>query len=156
LPYSEDGNISMDLVARIINALINVHPLHSMTVHFPIGLTGTALLFLILALWRRNEVLEQAAFYLNALAVLSIIVAGMTGYRDYIVRFEGDAPLVNVKIFLAATLLVLTTVITLSRWRNREVLWRPSTMLIYLSAFGGSFLLAVTLGFLGGVILYGL
>jgi uncharacterized membrane protein len=145
----------MEFITRIINALVEVHPLHSMTVHFPIALTGTALLFLALALWRRNQTLEQAAFYLIVLSAISTIVAGVTGYRDNIVRFEGEAPLVNVKVFLAVTLLVLTIVISISRWRNREILWRPSTMLLYLAGFAGSFLLAVTLGFLGGVILYG-
>jgi uncharacterized membrane protein YhaH (DUF805 family) len=79
----------------------------------------------------------------------------LTGYRDNIVRFEGEAPLVNAKVFLAVTLFVLTLGITVSRWRDRGILWRPSTMVVYLLAFTGSFLLAATLGFLGGVILYG-
>jgi uncharacterized membrane protein len=145
----------MGFITRFVNAIVDVHPLHSMTVHFPIALTGTAFLFLVLALWRRNEVLEQAAFYLIALSGISTIIAGLTGYRDNIVRFEGEAPLVNVKVFLAVTLFVLTLGITVSRWRDREILWRPSTMVMYLLAFTGSFLLAATLGFLGGVILYG-
>ena len=145
----------MEFITRIINALVEVHPLHSMTVHFPIALTGTALLFLALALWRRNETLERAAFYLIALSAISTIVAGVTGYRDNIVRFEGEAPLVSAKIFLAISLFVLTVVISISRWRDREILWRPSTMVLYLAGFAGSFLLAATLGFLGGVILYG-
>jgi uncharacterized membrane protein len=126
-----------------------------MTVHFPIALTGVALLFLVLALWRRNEILERAAFYNIVLATVSTIVAGLTGYRDYIIRYEGDAPLVNVKIFLAITLFVLTTAIAISRWRQPELLWRPATVVLYLLAFVGSFALAATLGFLGGVILYG-
>jgi uncharacterized membrane protein len=126
-----------------------------MTVHFPIALTGTSLLLLLLALLRRNEALERAAFYNITLSAISTIIAGLTGYRDNIVRFEGEAPLVNVKIYLAITLLVLTTVIALSRWRNPEILWKPSTVVMYVSGFFGSFLLAITLGFLGGVILYG-
>jgi uncharacterized membrane protein len=146
----------MEFITRIINAIFEIHPLHSMTVHFPIALTGAALLFLVLALWRRNEALERAAFYLIAFSSISTIVAGVTGYRDNIVRFEGEAPLVSAKIFLAVTLFVLTVGITLSRWRDREILWRPSTMVIYVAAFAGSFLLAATLGFLGGVILYGI
>ena len=146
----------MEFIARIINAIVEVHPLHSMTVHFPIALTGTALLFLVLALWRRNEALERAAFYLITLSAISTIVAAVTGYRDNIVRFEGEAPLISAKIFLAVTLFVLTAGITVSRWRDREILWRPSTMVIYVAAFAGSFLLAATLGFLGGVILYGI
>ena len=145
----------MEFITRLINALIEVHPLHSMTVHFPIALTGTALLFLVLALWRRSEVLERAAFYLIVLTAISTVVAGLTGYRDYVVRFEGEAPLVNVKIFLAVTLLVLTTASAVGRWRHSEFLWKPSTMVLYLSSFAASFALAAVLGFLGGVILYG-
>jgi len=145
----------MDFINQLITALIDTHPWHVPTVHFPIALTGVALLFLILALWQRNETLERAAFYNMVLAALSTVVAGMTGYRDYIVRFEGDAPYSNVKIFLAITLFVLTTGIAASRWRKSELLWTPSTMVLYLLAFGGSFALSVTLGFLGGVILYG-
>lgn len=145
----------MEFFNRLLTALIEIHPLHSMTVHFPIALTGTALLFLILALWRRNQVLERAAFYLIALTAASTIVAGLTGYRDYVVRFEGEAPLVNVKIYLAITLLALTTVTAIGRWRQSEILWRPSTIVLYLSAFSASFALAAVLGFLGGVILYG-
>ena len=145
----------MEFITRIINAIFEIHPLHSMTVHFPIALTGAALLFLVLALWRRNEALEQAAFYLIAMSAISTVIAAVTGYRDNIVRFEGDAPLVNVKVFLAVTLLVLTVITAVSRWRDQEILWRPSTMVMYLAAFAGSFLLAASLGFLGGVILYG-
>ena len=145
----------MEFFNRLFTALIEIHPLHSMTVHFPIALTGTALLFLIFALWRRNQVLERAAFYLIALTAVSTIVAGLTGYRDYVVRFEGEAPLVNVKIYLAITLLALTTVTAVGRWRQSEILWKPSIMVLYLSAFSASFALAAVLGFLGGVILYG-
>lgn len=145
----------MDLISRLFDTVFNTHPWHVPTVHFPIALTGAALLFLILALWQRNELLERAAFFNMTLAAISTIVAGLTGYRDYMVRLEGDAPFANVKIFLAITLFILTTVIAVSRWRQPELLWQPSTMVIYISAFAGSFILSSVLGFLGGVILYG-
>jgi uncharacterized membrane protein len=145
----------MGFLDRVITALTELHPLHSMTVHFPLALTGVALLFLILALWRRSESLEQAAFFNMALAAVTTIIAGFSGYRDHIVRFEGDAPYANVKVFLAITLFVLTTVTAVSRWRNSEIVWKPSTTVLYLSAFVGSFALAGILGFLGGAILYG-
>jgi uncharacterized membrane protein len=145
----------MELITRIVNTLVNVHPWHSMVVHFPIGLTGGALLFLVLALWRRNEALEKAAFFNITLAAVSTVVAGIAGIRDNIVRFDGAAPNVNAKIFLAVTLLALTTVTAISRWRQQEILWKPSTMVLYASAFLGSFALTIVLGFLGGVIIYG-
>ncbi len=143
-------------VNQILNAIINIHPWHSMFVHFPIGLTGTALLFIVLARWRRNDSLEHAAFFAIALAVPATIVAGLTGVRDDLVRFDGAAPFAPVKIFLGITLLLLTTALAVTRWRKREVLWNPTTTVLYLAGFAGSFLLAITLGFIGGVILYGI
>ena len=143
-------------VARIFNAILNIHPWHSTVVHFPIGLTGAALLFILLALWRRNESLEHAAFFTIALAAISTVVAGAAGMRDNIVRFDGAAPLVGVKIILAVTLLILTTVTAVVRWRQKEILWQPVTTVLYVAAFLASFGLSITLGFLGGVILYGM
>jgi uncharacterized membrane protein len=143
-------------INQIINAIVNIHPWHSMTVHFPIGLTGAAFLFILLARWRRNESLEHAAFFVIALAAISTIVAALTGLRDNQVRFEGTAPYVTIKIFLGITLFLLTTSLAVTRWRKREVLWSPATTVLYLVGFAGSFLLAMTLGFLGGVILYGI
>lgn len=145
----------MDFVAPLINTIFDVHPLHTPTTHFPIALTGAALLFLILALWRRSEALERAAFYNITLAAISTVVAGFTGVRDNLVRFDGDAPLASVKIFLAITLLLVTVVAAVSRWRKPEILWTPKTMVLYVSAFAVSFILASVLGFIGGVILYG-
>lgn len=140
---------------RFFTALLELHPLHSMTVHFPIALTAVALLFLLLALWRRSQPLEQAAFFNLSLAAVSTLVAGLTGLRDNILRFDGAAPNANIKIFLGISLFVLTSITAWSRWRRPEIAWTPTTMLLYLAAFAGSFGLAAALGFLGGVILYG-
>lgn len=145
----------MNFLNDIFNTVFNVHPIHTPTTHFPIALTGAALLFLILALWRRSEVLERAAFFNMALAFPSIILTGITGYRDHMVRYAGDAPMAEVKIFLGVTLFVLTGIIVFSRWRQPTLLWTSGTMLLYISGFGASFIIAGTLGFLGGVILYG-
>ena len=139
----------------MITTIFDTHPWHVPTVHFPIALTGAALLFLVLALWRRSDMLERAAFYNITLAAISTIAAGITGYRDYVVRLEGDAPYASVKMFLAVSLLLLTAGIAVARWRKPDMLWKPSTMVFYILAFLGSFAIASTLGFLGGVILYG-
>ena len=145
----------MEFINKVIHAITVTHPLHTLMVHFPIALTAAALFFFLLVLWRRSEALEHAAFFNLALAAVSTLVAGVTGYRDNIIRFDGAAPLINVKIPLATTLLILTTVTSIVRWRQREATWKPSTMALYLAAFVVSFALAATLGFIGGVILYG-
>jgi uncharacterized membrane protein len=145
----------MDLVERVITALTELHPLHSMTVHFPLALSGVGLLFIMLAVWRRSDLLEQAAFLNITLVAISTVFAGLSGVRDNMIRYEGDAPYASTKIFLAISLFVLTTVTATSRWRKQEILWTPSTTVLYVSAFAGSFALALLLGFLGGAILYG-
>ncbi len=145
----------MDGIERVVNALLYVHPLHALVVHFPIALASVGLLVIVLALWRRGEVFEQFAFFNVVLVVISTAVAGLTGYRDHLVRFGGETPYVNVKIFMGVSLLLLTAVMAVSRWRNPELLWSPSTGILYAGGFVASFLLAAVLGFVGGAILYG-
>jgi uncharacterized membrane protein len=145
----------MDFFSRLFEALFVLHPLHAMMVHFPIALTSVALLFVLLARWRRSEGLDLAAFYCTALAAASTVVAGITGIRDNAMLYGGTAPNANAKIFLGVSLLILTTVTAVARWRRSEILWAPGTTILYIGAHVGSFLLALVLAFLGGVILYG-
>jgi uncharacterized membrane protein len=109
----------MDL-GQILNAVLYVHPLHTLLVHFPIALTGAALIFILLALWWKSERLEHAAFFVITLAAITTVLASLAGARDNIIRFEGGAPFIPNKIFLAISLFVLTTVTALvrHRWPN--------------------------------------
>jgi hypothetical protein len=50
-------------------------------------------------------------------------------------------------------LLTLTTVTAIARWRNPDLFDKSKTL--YVAAYFFSFGLALTLAFLGGVILYG-
>ena len=61
----------MNLILRILHNLTQVYPLHTMVVHFPIALTGAALFFMLLALWRCSEILEQVALANLSLAAAS-------------------------------------------------------------------------------------
>jgi len=144
----------MDFFNRLIVALTELHPTHPMIVHFPIALTGAAFLFVLLAHWKKNPALEQAAFFNIVLAAISTIVAGITGYIDNINNYVGEAPNASTKIFLAITLFILTTGISISRYRNPELFTKGSRAL-YITAYGLSFFIAIMLAFLGGVILYG-
>lgn len=144
----------MDFLNRLFVALTEVHPTHPMIVHFPIALTGAAFLFILLAYWRRNASLEQAAFANIALAAVSTIAAGVTGYIDNIKNYVGDAPNAGAKIALATALFLLTTGISLVRYRNPDI-FQKGSRLLYAGAYGLSFVIAVVLAFLGGVILYG-
>ena len=144
----------MDLINRIIHALTELHPTHPMFVHFPIALTGAAFFFILLAYWRKSASLEQAAFANVALASISTMVAGITGVMDNSRNYGGEAPNANVKITLAIILFLLTTGISLLRFRNPEIFTRGNGLL-YAASYGLSFFIALVLAFLGGVILYG-
>jgi uncharacterized membrane protein len=144
----------MELFNRIIHALTELHPLHPMFVHFPIALTGAAFLFILLAWWRNSAWLEQAAFANMALAALSTVFAGFTGYMDNIKNYVGDAPNANAKIVLASILLLLTTGISIVRYRDPEIFTKGNRA-VYVASYGVSFAIALVLAFLGAIILYG-
>jgi uncharacterized membrane protein len=144
----------MEFINRLIRALTELHPTHPMVVHFPIALTGAAFLFILLASWRKNASLEQAAFANIVLATLGTIAAAVTGYMDNIKNYVGDAPNAGTKIMLATLLLILTAGISIVRYRNPDLFWKGNRFL-YIASYGISFALALILAFLGGIILYG-
>jgi uncharacterized membrane protein len=145
----------MDLILRIFHNLTQVYPLHPMLVHFPIALTGAALLFILLALWRCSKILEQVAFANLSLTAISTIPAALFGIRDNLLSFEGNAPNHTTKIILACILLVITTATVVIRWKKKTIFQNKTTRTIYMAAYFLSFVLAAVLGFLGGVITYG-
>jgi uncharacterized membrane protein len=146
----------MNLIQSIFHAITQVHPPHTLIVHFPIALTGAALFFILLAIWRRNKILEQVSFANISLAAVSTIVAGFFGIRDNIVFYHGGAPNHVAKIILAGILFIVTTITAIARWRNKELFYSRSTKALYIAAYFVSFAIASVLGFLGGVILFGM
>ncbi len=144
----------MDFIDRLINALTSTHPIHTMIVHFPIALTGAAALFILIALFRKEQIFEKFAFANISLATLGTLAAGLTGMYDNQKNYLGDATNAQVKIILATILLLLTLTITIVRWRNPNI-FNQSGKAFYVAGYLISFALALVLAFLGGVILYG-
>jgi uncharacterized membrane protein len=145
----------MELLNRIIHAITELHPLHPMLVHFPIGLTGGGALFILLAVWKQNAVLEQAAFANITLASLATLVAGLAGIYDNNLSYDGAAPNATTKIVLATVLLLITTSTAILRWKNPGLMTASGIRPFYVAAYLISFGLSLVLAFLGGVILYG-
>ena len=145
----------MDLIVRIIHAITKLHPPHALVVHFPIALTGAALFFILLALWKQNKILEQAAFANISLASASTIVAAIIGIRDNLVFYAGLAPNHVAKIILATILFLLTTVTAIVRWRKKDLFYTKPAKGFYIAAYFVSFSIAAVLGFLGGIIVFG-
>lgn len=144
----------MELIRRIIHALTELHPIHPMMVHFPIALTGAAAFFILLALLRRSKTLEQAAFANLTLAAFGTLAAGITGWLDNVNNYDGAAPNASAKVALAFLLLLITSATSLARWRSPG-LFESRARPLYAAAYVISFGLALTLAFLGGIILYG-
>ena len=145
----------MEFLERVVNAVVNVHPWHSLMVHFPTAFATVGVLCILFAVWRRSELFEKIAFFCMAVTATGTALSGLAGLRDNLVHFDNGAPYLNVKIYLAVSLLLLSTVTVIGRWRKPDLLWNPSTRILYLSAFAGAFLLATVLGFVGGSIVYG-
>jgi len=132
-----------------------VYPNHTLIVHFPIALTGSALFIIILALWRRSDILEQVAFANISLATGRTLVAGLAGLLDNARFYAGQAPNHVAKIILGSTLLVVTTLTAIFRWRNKDLIRGGARKTFYVATYFVSFALAAVLEFLGGVVLYG-
>lgn len=144
----------MDFITRLLTAITELHPTHPMFVHFPIALTGAAFFFILLAHIRNQTALEFAAYANIALASISTIVAGITGYMDNVNNYDGEAPNASAKIILAILLFITTSGVSLARLRNPN-LFAQINRTLYIGVYGLSFVIAFVLAFLGGVILYG-
>jgi uncharacterized membrane protein len=143
----------MAFILRVIHDLYTQNP-HTLFVHFPIALCGAALFFILVALWRKNDLLEQVAFADIALASVSTLVTGAMGIRDNIVFYGGQAANHMTKIILASILLVITGVTSIMRWRNPN-LFQSKGKVLYVVSYFVCFGIVAVLGFLGGVIVYG-
>lgn len=131
------------------------HPIHVPVVHFPIALSFLVPLAALLALWRKSDPFyNQALFSLLILLVLSIFPAMGTGIYENVARYNGSAPNAPIKIAAGVALLLITIVLSLWRWRKPNVMQSASGILFFiLSAICP--LLAIILGFLGGIIVWG-
>ena len=146
----------MEIIRQIIHALTQIHPPHALVVHFPIALISAALFFILLAIWRRSDILEQIAFANISLGAVSTLVAAILGIRDNIYFYGGMAPNHTAKIILASILFLITTATSLIRWRNPNLFHTHNAKGFYILAFFVSFAIVSVLGFLGGVIVYGI
>jgi uncharacterized membrane protein len=144
----------MTLIQRIIHALLVVQPPHPLFVHFPVALISTALFFLLLAVWRKNDLLEKIAFANISLAAVSIIAAAIVGIRDNAVFYGGIAPNHIAKIIIASILFFLTGTLAILRWRNKD-LFHGHGRALYITGYAIAFVMVGVQGFLGGIIMYG-
>lgn len=108
-----------------------------------------------MALWKRNKILEQVAFANIWLAAASTIVAAFFGIRDNIVFYNGSASNHIAKIALAITLIIITIITAIARWRNNDLFYTSPKKALYVAAYFVSLAIAALLGLLGGMIVFG-
>lgn len=130
------------------------HPLHPMTVHFPIALYLLGVLLTIGYLWRGQQDYERFAYLTFILSWLATIVASFVGLIDQS-QLELDDPRrarVNPHITAGVALLIINGLVVYMRFRWVDVLTRYRGVYLGLMLLGVVAVLAT--GWLGGELVY--
>lgn len=130
------------------------HPLHPMTVHFPIALYLLGVLLTIGYLWRGQQDYERFAYWTFILSWLATIVASFVGLMDQS-QLELDDPRrasVNPHITAGVALLIINGLLVYMRFRWADVLTRYRRLYLGLMLLGVVAVLAT--GWLGGELVY--
>lgn len=131
------------------------HPLHPMTIHFPIALYLLGVLLTLGYLWRRQPDYERFAYWSFLLSWLAVVVASIAGLFDQN-QLELDDPRqaqVNPHITAAVSLLVINGLLVYMRLRWPTVL-NGSRRWLYLGLMLAGVVAVVTTGWLGGELVY--
>ena len=132
------------------------HPLHPMTVHFPIAFYVLGVLLTLLFLWRKQENVEQFAFWCFILSGVSTIFASVVGLVDQS-RLDFADPRrdsVNSHITAGVALMVINGLLIYMRFRWPDVLSRHRWAYLGLMLLGLTAVLATA--WLGADLVYNL
>lgn len=134
--------------------------LHLLLNHLPIIVTGLGLLLLVLAMWRRNELLLRVSMWFFVGAAVSALPTYLTGEgaEDAVKKMPGVTEALiekhsDIALIAAIVVGVLGLMALYSLWRYRRPAMIPSALvrIVLLAAVAGSALMAYT-GLLGGEI----
>ena len=100
------------------------HPLHPMTVHFPIAFYLLGVLLTLIYLWRGEKEVEQFAYWSFILSFIGTIVASVVGLIDQSQLDLNDPRrvMVNNHITASVALLIINGVLIYMRFRWPDVL----------------------------------
>ena len=129
---------------------------HAVAVHFSNGLIPVAALFVALALLFSSPSLEQAGFYVLAVAVIASPISLITGYLGWKSHYNGlKVPVFRIKLRLAVLLCVVGLGALAVRWADPGGLLNGSVMgWVYMGLIGVMLGLVVVLGHYGGKIVF--
>ncbi|HUJ79535.1 MAG TPA: DUF2231 domain-containing protein [Nitrospiria bacterium] len=131
------------------------HPLHPLTVHFPIALLFTSVFFDLLGALTGNKNFKQTGWWLLILGLIGgTVAAGFGMWTEEQVEASGvPETAVDRHEAFAVTTIIVFAVLAVFRWWMRER-WSARDRVVYLSlAMIGLLLLGIT-GFYGGELVY--
>lgn len=114
------------------------HPLHPMTVHFPIAIYLLGVLLTLIYLWRNNAEIERFAYWCFMLSGVGAIVASIVGLIDQS-QLDLDDPrrnYVNSHITAGVALIIINGLLVYMRFRWPDVLTRYRWAYLGLMALG--------------------
>jgi uncharacterized membrane protein len=130
------------------------HPIHPMTVHFPIAfyLLGVGLTFIYL--WRKESSFETFAYWSFLVSWVTTIIASMVGLIDQSQLTVDDPRQTNVNNHITAgvVLIVLNGLLVYMRFRWPDVLQRHRWSYLILMILGA--VTTIVTGWLGGELVY--
>lgn len=130
------------------------HPIHPMTVHFPIAFYMLGVLMTLAHLWRGQADVERFAYWSFALSWAATLVAALFGLIDQS-QLELDDPrrvTVNNHITGGIALIVITGLLLYMRFRWSDVL--TSRRWTYLGLMGLGLVTLLITAWLGGELVY--
>jgi uncharacterized membrane protein len=145
-----------------LESLGYTHPIHPMVTHITVGLTIGTLVFALVSLIFRRVRLRLTAWHCAMLAVISVVPVAFFGFMDW-EYFRGAhwEPTIIAKMILAGVLFVtLLFSLLLGRRREGEIEdessrpWRQPRHIAALVLWFISTGIVITLGFLGGNLVY--
>jgi uncharacterized membrane protein len=126
------------------------HPIHPPLTHIPVGLTIGALIFSLVAVIFGRERLRLSSWHAAVLSLIGVVPTAFAGFMDWQHRMNGVwIPEIGWKIGLASALFVLQFSALFVARKGR--LGFALSIVLLIICFG----IAMTLGFIGGKLVYG-
>ena len=66
----------MEFLERVVNALVNLHPWHTLLVHFPSAFATVGAMCILFARWRGSELAEKFAYFCITVTAAGTAMAG--------------------------------------------------------------------------------
>lgn len=122
------------------------HPVHQMLVVFPLGLLATAVVFDLIYLGTKNEIMAAVAYWMMAAGIIGGLLAAPFGFVDWL-TIPKDTRARRIGAMHGGGNLIVVALFAIS-WITRDTDYAP-TLANMVFSFGGAFIALFT-AWLGG------